>query len=1153
MTKEGEETTTSTTTTTVAQDAAPAQNGEVAGGENPAQQDFQVSIKVKLFGKEEPIPLTVSKLDTVQDLKQFLFEVKEICHVTAYSFVLNGKKLVDVQELGTIEELVDGSLLEMQQDTYDERSARQHLRRLRELLAVGSEDLTSVFVQVSGGSLEDAEHKPQQAQQETHGGKKKQPQAQQHAEKEGEIDSEKLDITKTKSVKLGEYYPSHTQPTTQCLKSLVYSGWNPVPGYRKLQGDLFYLEAVTSENKAVTITAAVDGFFINSCTPTAFNPAPATPVKRYHTLVDLLSAISPLFAKSFNALINRYFEKHPFEVLPAIITTYPWIDRSKKHYNDPNRAEDYLLNSFETDPAARGVLRDWNEEYQTCKAFPKATIQDRIFRDRAISKVVYDFVEVATKGAVAIVNKSILPLNPMDAEKSHMYIFNNIFFSHALDARDIYLDIGGDKAAHKAANNDLKGVISYNTADVDGLHTLLTAMIDYRGYRLVAQSIIPGILHREETAVVLYGSKDHTNPGKTIVADKTFHELMTKAGKLLHISEHEVVDEEGNVVKLSCPIECKGISGTDNRRYILDLIRSSPRDANYPDIKDTMRVLRHELVYTYVEHQRTKKKLEEAAKKQQEQQQAASEQKEQPKAEETQPQEEEELDISFNLNVLSKAKLGGSEEEKKSAEDLVKELTTFLNDAVIPSLVDDFSQFFNSPVDGASLTQAMHIRGINVRYLGRLAQLSGHLQFIKELCEREMICRAAKHIFNASIKPLEITQVSSFVANFLNSLLGGSAPATAPATTKASEHAATNGTAATSKKGRKKANKQQTQQTHSTPKLEPVKGAFTSSSLWEAIRNDVKETFNYELSASRPTLQPIATLRGFCLKVGVTVDAKDYNFSSDSPFQPHDILDLFPVVKHTNPRSFDGVELLEAGKSFLAQSRLDIAFELFTDALSIIHQVHGPLHQLTAQCYTHLATVLYHANDIQQAISYQKKSVLINERIQGIDNHDTTHGYTNLGLFYQTVGKPHLALTYLKRALYLGAILSGSTHPDNAGAFASIANILRDVGKYQLAKKYFKEALRCYETTLGETLISAQLSHEIAISYSMLDDFKKALNYERRNYSILSKVVPETDVRIVELTYGLSNSLPRPFKCKWRLRRLNARSKLICLKSVGVK
>jgi len=54
------------------------------------------------------------------------------------------------------------------------------------------------------------------------------------------------------------------------------------------------------------------------------------------------------------------------------------------------------------------------------------------------------------------VNKSILPLNPLDAEKCHMYIFNSIFYSHALDARDIYTDIGGDKAAHKAANNDLK-------------------------------------------------------------------------------------------------------------------------------------------------------------------------------------------------------------------------------------------------------------------------------------------------------------------------------------------------------------------------------------------------------------------------------------------------------------------------------------------------------------------------------------------------------------------------------------------------------------------------------------------------------------------------------------------------------------------------
>lgn len=81
----------------------------------------------------------------------------------------------------------------------------------------------------------------------------------------------------------------------------------------------------------------------------------------------------------------------------------------------------------------------------------------------------------------------------MDAKKSHLYIYNNIFFSYALDGRETFKEVGGDVAAYKNINNDLLGVKMVNTADVDGLYTVASAVIDYRGFRVMAQSIIPGL------------------------------------------------------------------------------------------------------------------------------------------------------------------------------------------------------------------------------------------------------------------------------------------------------------------------------------------------------------------------------------------------------------------------------------------------------------------------------------------------------------------------------------------------------------------------------------------------------------------------------------------------------------------------------------
>lgn len=62
-------------------------------------------------------------------------------------------------------------------------------------------------------------------------------------------------------------------------------------------------------------------------------------------------------------------------------------------------------------------IRDWNEEYQVVKDFPKDTFIQRVQRDRAIQKVYNDFLDAAIKGAIAVVNGNLMPLNPNETEK----------------------------------------------------------------------------------------------------------------------------------------------------------------------------------------------------------------------------------------------------------------------------------------------------------------------------------------------------------------------------------------------------------------------------------------------------------------------------------------------------------------------------------------------------------------------------------------------------------------------------------------------------------------------------------------------------------------------------------------------------------------
>ena len=85
-------------------------------------------------------------------------------------------------------------------------------------------------------------------------------------------------------------------------------------------------------------------------------------------------------------------------------------------------------------------------------------------------------------------------------------------------------------------------------------------VVDYCGHRLVAQSIIPGILQGEMTSQLHYGSVDN---GLTIKWDAEFHELLLQAARRLHGQEGVVADSTGDRATLCTPVECKGITGTD--------------------------------------------------------------------------------------------------------------------------------------------------------------------------------------------------------------------------------------------------------------------------------------------------------------------------------------------------------------------------------------------------------------------------------------------------------------------------------------------------------------------------------------------------------------------------------------------------------------
>ena len=562
----------------------------------------------------------------------------------------------------------------------------------------------------------------------------------------------------------------------KCLDFIGFSVFNPVPSSCNLKGDIFYLKLKTLEGNEYVITSNVRGFYINnSYENTSFDPSiskRANPCFS-HSLVGLLAQLSPRFSENLEEHINRILKTDPFSISHSTVESSEWLapENGTRYHSETFKYgnEEAISGFFGLD--SKGT-RDWNEEFQVCKDLPKENIFQRIQRDRAYYKIYFDFVDAAKKGAVAIVNKSIQALNPMDPEYQQVFVYNQIFFSFAVDTKDTYKDVSSTDSnpSFTATNHDMLGLRTLQVIDVDSLHIIATCHINFKGYRVVAQSIIPGILtNTDQSSLTEFGSVDD---GKTIHNNEEFNEIMQKVCKQLSIKESKILDEANKEHNIPGSIDVKGIRGTDKRKYLLDLVRLTPRDSNYLGKNYTSCLVRPELIRIY---NKTKdieyatKKIEEDSSKEPEikeddlekdkkfSEMTEEEKKEAIEKNKKQMEEKKQRNkaklqkfdeyireapqFSYNLNIFTNVKL--VEGDYKEDEKQVRNLGNFITETIIPRLVKNFENGENIPTDNEGVSELMHSQGLNIRYLGKLTNAlgEGKLLHIRTLLERSMVVR----------------------------------------------------------------------------------------------------------------------------------------------------------------------------------------------------------------------------------------------------------------------------------------------------------------------------------------------------------------------------------------------------------------------------
>ncbi|KAN0003830.1 hypothetical protein ACTFIZ_009989 [Dictyostelium cf. discoideum] len=239
-------------------------------------------------------------------------------------------------------------------------------------------------------------------------------------------------------------------------------------------------------------------------------------------------------------------------------------------------------------------LYSWNSEFQRL-----LEMDDCLEKFERLSSLEHDFVYAAESYGRIIISenflsnelKTIKPVSVGGIAGGEKYIVQGILFKFALESETFGL-YGNDENAMKTAAHELNGCTSFLNCGVKGLHVPLMAFIDYRGFRLMAMSLLP--ISKKS---LIYGSCD---AGQTVhTSNNIFNNLFSNAAKIVNLKPHFVQDISGDIKSISGPIDIEGHLGSDNRFYLLDFARLSPPEPPKHRGSYLYKLLRLELVRKY--------------------------------------------------------------------------------------------------------------------------------------------------------------------------------------------------------------------------------------------------------------------------------------------------------------------------------------------------------------------------------------------------------------------------------------------------------------------------------------------------------------------------------------------------------------------------
>ncbi|KAL6045370.1 Clu domain-containing protein [Balamuthia mandrillaris] len=223
----------------------------------------------------------------------------------------------------------------------------------------------------------------------------------------------------------------------------------------------------------------------------------------------------------------------------------------------------------------------WNETYQALLQRMSSHQHNESEALLELHTLYKDFMRTAKLLAITIVDQHFLPVQkrthkPADTggiAGGDKYMVQGIFFKFAIDSHSIY---GGTSNAAKAAKHELRNVSTMLSLYYPNLFFPLLVVLDYRGFRISAMSLLP--INKN---TLLYGSSDG---GLNVKQDSKVHHILRKMAKQLNLKKH-VCGLPGDSKEMYTPLDLEVHKGQDDRLYVIDCHRLFPPEAPLPLLK----------------------------------------------------------------------------------------------------------------------------------------------------------------------------------------------------------------------------------------------------------------------------------------------------------------------------------------------------------------------------------------------------------------------------------------------------------------------------------------------------------------------------------------------------------------------------------------